>query len=94
MIRREIFLRRLDFCGREEEMENEMEVVSQDQESWARKVRICWERAAIYVNVVEERMSIRWAVWGMVEVRRVARHLMYVTDRCVKQPAHESKESF
>ena len=55
---------------------------------------IGWERAAIDVNVVEERMSIRWAVWGMVEVRRVARHLMYVTDRCVKQPAHESKESF
>ena len=40
MIRKEIFLRRLDFCGREEEMENGMEVVSQDQESWARKVRI------------------------------------------------------
>ena len=46
------------------------------------------------VNEVEERISKRWDVCGRVEVRRVARHLMYVTDRCVKQPDHASKESF
>ena len=71
-----------------------MEVVSQDQESWARKVGIGWERAAIDVNVVEERRSMRWEVWGKVEVKRVARHLVYVTERCMKQPVYESRESF
>ena len=38
MIRKEIFLRRLELRGREEEMENGVEVVSQDQD-WTREMR-------------------------------------------------------
>ena len=61
MIRKEIFLRRLELRGREEEMENGVEVVSQDQD-WTREMRTSQERAAVDVNVVEERMSVRWQV--------------------------------
>ena len=60
-IRKEIFLRRLELRGREEEMENGVEVVSQDQD-WTREMRTSRERAAVDVNVVEERMSVRWQV--------------------------------
>ena len=38
VIRKEIFLRRLELRGREEEMENGVEVVSQDQD-WTREMR-------------------------------------------------------
>ena len=62
IIRKEIFLRRLELRGREEEMENCVEVVSQDQESWTRGMRTSYKRAAVDVNVVEERMSVRWQV--------------------------------
>ena len=51
-------------------------------------------RAAADANEVEERMSMRSQVWGRVEDRRVARHLMYVINMCVRQPGQESKESF
>ena len=52
------------------------------------------KRAAVDVNEVEERTSMRWQVWGRVEDRREARHLMYVMKMCVRQPGQESKESF
>ena len=61
MMRKEIFLRRLELRGKEEEMENGVEVVSQDQD-WTREMRTSRERAAVDVNVVEERMSVRWQV--------------------------------
>ena len=61
MIRKEIFLRRLELRGREAEMENGVEVVSQDQD-WTREMRTSQERAAVDVNVVEERLSVRWPV--------------------------------
>ena len=51
-------------------------------------------RSAVDVNEVEERTSTRWHVWGRVEDRREARHLMYVMKMCVKHPDHDSKESF
>ena len=51
-------------------------------------------RVAVDVNAVDETMRITWLVKGKVGERMEARHLMYVTDRCVKQPAHESKASF
>ena len=51
-------------------------------------------RAAADVDEVEERIIMRWQVWGRVEERRVARHLMYVMKKCVRQPGQESKESF
>ena len=37
---------------------------------------------------------MRWQVKGRVEDRRVARHLMYMINMCVRQPSQESKESF
>ena len=76
IMRKEVRRRRVVFEGREEEGEKGMEMVSKEEDRRAMSERSEKRRTMREESECEERRRMRWDVWGRVEVRIVARHLM------------------